>query len=129
VEPTTGRPQPIATILLCEDEDALRELMRISLGPAYRYLEAADGHESLRLARAERPDLVVLDLMLPGLSGLDVLPELRNDPATSATPVVVISAWSDVEAHALAAGADRFLSKPFEPDEFRACVEKLLAAR
>jgi DNA-binding response OmpR family regulator len=116
-------------VLICEDEAALRELIRVSLGPGYRYLEAEDGHEALRLVRAERPDLVVLDLMLPGLHGLDVLRALRRDPAMSATPVAVISAWSDVEAHALAAGANVFLPKPFDPDELRARVEEMLRSR
>jgi DNA-binding response OmpR family regulator len=100
--------------------------MRISLDPSYRCVEAADGHEALRLAREERPDVVILDLMLPGVAGLDVLRGLRADPATAGTRVIVISAWSDVEAHALDAGADRFLPKPFDPEELQACVEGLL---
>lgn len=118
-----------ATILVCEDESALRELIKISLGPGHRYLEAEDGHEALRLAREHEPDVIVLDLMLPGVSGLDILRELRGDPATATTPVAVISAWSDVEAHALEAGANQFVPKPFEPDDFRAKIEELLPVR
>jgi DNA-binding response OmpR family regulator len=127
VTPTRPRiPRAAAAILICEDEVALRELMRVSLGAGYRYLEAEDGREALRLARAQLPDVIVLDLMLPGLGGLDVLRELRRDPVTAATRVVAISAWSDVEADALAAGANLFLPKPFVPEEFRARVEELL---
>ena len=114
------------TVLICEDEVPLRELIRISLGPGYRYLEAEEGHEALRLARAERPDVMVLDVMLPGLGGLDVLRELRSEPVTSATPVPVVSAWTDRAEEALAAGADAFMPKPFDPDELRARVEELL---
>ena len=124
----TFEQKPTATVLVCEDESALRELIRISLGPAHRYVEADDGREAVRLAREERPDLVVLDLMIPGLPGLEVLRALRSDPATAATRVIVISAWSDVGGEALAAGADAFVAKPFEPDGFRAQVEELLAA-
>jgi CheY-like chemotaxis protein len=120
-----GEPQ---TILIAEDEDTLRELVRVSLGGGYRYAEAADGVEALSALRALRPDLLVLDLMLPRLAGADVLAELRGDPAIRDTPVVVITAWSHAEDSALAAGADRFLAKPFDPDDLKAVVEDLLGA-
>ena len=68
-----------ATILVCDDDPSLRELVRAVLGPRYRFVEAADGTEALGLAREERPDLIVLDVMLPGLSGIEVLEELRTD--------------------------------------------------
>ena len=63
----------------------------------YRFVEAADGAEALALAREDRPDLVVLDVMLPGLSGIEVLEELRTDSGLSSIPVVVITAWSHAE--------------------------------
>jgi CheY-like chemotaxis protein len=114
------------TILICEDEDALRELIRAILGPRYRYGEAADGEEALDLAHQIRPDLVILDLMLPGRSGLEVLAALRDRAPNGHTPVVVVTAWSHAEEAVLAAGADRFLGKPFEPEELQAAVEELL---
>lgn len=117
------------TILVCEDEESLRELIRVSLGPGFRVLEAADYETTLALAEAHRPDLVVLDLVLEGRSGFDVLEALRGDPRTSRTPVLVLSASSDVDAHALAAGADRFLPKPFDPDELRVIALQMLEAR
>ncbi len=116
----------VKTILICEDEDALRELVRISLGDAYRFEEAADGVESLDRARELRPDLVILDLMLPRMSGVEVLAELRGDTAIRDTPVVVITAWTHAQQAALAAGADRFVAKPFDPDELKAVVDELL---
>jgi CheY-like chemotaxis protein len=122
VETTTD----VKTILICEDEDALRELVRISLGDAYRFEEAADGVESLDRARELRPDLVILDLMLPRMSGVEVLAELRGDTAIRDTPVVVITAWTHAQQAALAAGADRFVAKPFDPDELKAVVDELL---
>jgi DNA-binding response OmpR family regulator len=121
--PVTADP----TILICEDEASLRELVRVSLGENYGFLEATDGNEALDLARTERPDVVVLDLMLPGLSGLDVLAKLREDRNGKQVPVVVISAWGDARDDAFAAGADRFVLKPFDPDDLRAVVEELVA--
>jgi CheY-like chemotaxis protein len=115
-----------ATILVCDDEPSLRELVRAVLGSGYRFAEADDGHQALVLLRELRPDLLVLDLMLPGVSGIEVLAEVRRDPALASLPVVVITAWSHAEAGALVAGADRFVHKPFEPDELVSAVEELL---
>lgn len=114
------------TILLCDDEPNLRELVRAVLGPRYRFAEVDDGHQALTLVRELRPDLLVLDLMLPGVSGIDVLTEIRGDPELASLPVVVVTAWSHAEAGAFAAGADRFVSKPFDPDALIAAVEELL---
>jgi CheY-like chemotaxis protein len=114
------------TILICEDEAALRELVRVSLGAGFGFIEASDGQEALELAKKHRPDVVVLDLMIPGLSGLDVLAQLREDENGTRVPVVVISAWSDARDEAFAAGADRFVLKPFVPDDLRAVIEELV---
>ena len=116
-----------AIILVGDDDPSLRELIRAVLGPGYRFVEAADGREVLSVARDVRPDLIVLDVMLPGLSGIEVLDELRADDELSATPVVVITAWSHAEVDAWSAGADRFVSKPFDPDDLSNAVEELLA--
>ena len=115
-----------ATILVCDDDPSLRELVRAVLGPGYRFVEAADGVEALALAREEPPELIVLDVMLPGLSGIEVLEELRTDDALKSIPVVVITAWSHAEIDAQVAGADRFVSKPFDPDDLSNAVEELL---
>jgi DNA-binding response OmpR family regulator len=115
-------------VLICDDEPALRELIRVTLGDDYRYDEAATVSESVEAARREPPDIVILDLMLPGGSGLDVLRALRADQALSDTAVVVVSAWSD-EANRSAArrdGADAFVGKPFAPDSLAAQVEELI---
>ena len=115
-----------ATILVCDDDPSLRELVRAVLGSRYRFVEAADGLEALALAREERPDLIVLDVMLPGLSGIEVLETLRMDDDLKAVRVVVITAWSHAEIDAQVAGADRFVSKPFDPDDLSTAVEELL---
>jgi CheY-like chemotaxis protein len=115
-----------ATILVCDDDPSLRELVRAVLGPGYRFVEAADGTEALEIARALRPDLIVLDVMLPGLSGIEVLEAIRTDDDLRDLKVVVITAWSHAEMEAQVAGADRFVSKPFDPDELSRAVEELL---
>jgi DNA-binding response OmpR family regulator len=114
------------TILICEDDFALRELMRAALGTAYRIVEAHNGNDALELARDVEPDLVILDLMLPGRSGAEVLASLQADAKTAATPVVVVTAWTHIDEDMLAAGASRFVRKPFDPDELRETVEELL---
>jgi CheY-like chemotaxis protein len=115
-----------AKILVCDDDPNLRELVRAVLGSRYDFVEAEDGAEALALAAEERPDLIVLDVMLPGLSGIEVLEELRTTDALKEIPVVVITAWSHAEIDAQVAGADRFVSKPFDPDELSAAVAELL---
>ena len=114
------------TILVCEDDSNLRTLVRLALGDDYRFLEAPDGHGVLELARGARPDLIILDLMLPGQSGLEVLTALRAEQALRQTPVVVLSAWAHADAAALEAGADWFMPKPFDPDELHEAVVELL---
>jgi two-component system phosphate regulon response regulator PhoB len=121
-----------AKILICDNEDALRELVCATLAPAgYETVEARDGDQSLELARSEQPDLIVLDMMMPGRTGVEVLRELRADPRFSATPVVMLTARTQVRDReaAEAAGADRFVGKPFSPLELGAVVDSLLKDR
>jgi CheY-like chemotaxis protein len=114
------------TILIADDEPTLRELVRASLDGNYRFAEASDGVVALQLARELDPDVIILDLMLPRLSGLDVLEELRADERLQHIPVLVMTAWNDTYDEALAAGANRFLAKPFHPDELKLAVDELV---
>jgi CheY-like chemotaxis protein len=114
------------TILICDDEPTLRELVRASLDGGYEFAEASDGVIALQLARELSPDAVILDLMLPRLSGLKVLAELRADEDLKDIPVLVMTAWNDTQDAAYAAGADRFVEKPFHPDDLKTAVEALL---
>jgi DNA-binding response OmpR family regulator len=116
------------TILICEDDQNLRQLVRAVLGDGYRFLEAHDGDQALELALRARPDLIILDLMLPGRSGLDVLDHIREELPSATTRVIVMSAWGHADEAALNAGADRFVPKPFEADDLRAIVEDVLQA-
>jgi CheY-like chemotaxis protein len=114
------------TILICDDEDSLRELIRAILNGDYRFAEAADGSEALELIRRLTPDLVLADVMMPRVGGLELLAEVRKDPALGKLPVIVVTAFAGERTAALEAGADGFLAKPFDPDELTATVEELL---
>jgi two-component system response regulator MtrA len=120
------------TILVCDDEEAMRALMGAALDPfGCEIVEARDGDEALELARTVRPNLIVLDMMMPGRTGLEVLAELRRDAEFAGTPVIVLTARaqaSDREAAALV-GASQFITKPFSPRELCATVEQLLNGR
>ena len=118
-------------ILICDDEPSLRELMRISLPAEYSFVEASHAAEAIELVERVQPDLVLLDVMLPGASGLTVLERVRSGTESRDTPVLVISAFSaeSDQRAALSAGASGFLRKPFDPEELKTLVEDLLGAR
>jgi two-component system alkaline phosphatase synthesis response regulator PhoP len=119
----------LATVLICDDEPSLRELIRISLDGPYRFVEADDGEESLEIARSIRPDVVILDMMMPRKNGLEVLSALRKDKDLSDIPVIVLTAQPGSRENALREGADIVMVKPFEPEEIAAAVEEVLAER
>jgi CheY-like chemotaxis protein len=118
------------TVLICDDQPALRELVRgvLEIGP-YDLHEARDGQEALELATSLRPDLLVLDLMMPVLSGLEVLERLRATPEVAAMPVIILTAstrTADRDAVERVDGAV-LLVKPFSPLQLLELVEHLLA--
>jgi len=116
-----------ATILVIEDDRALREGLMLNFElHGYRVEAAADGEEGMRKAFDIRPDLIVLDIMLPGWSGLDILAELRD--RNENVPVLILSArgTTDNKVEGLNIGADDYLSKPFELPELLARVEAML---
>ncbi|MFC1414290.1 SpoIIE family protein phosphatase [Streptacidiphilus sp. N1-12] len=115
-------------VLVAEDNADLRSYLAALLAPEYAVTPAADGREALRLARELRPDLVLADVMMPGLDGFALLRALRADPATARTPVVLLSARAGQEAAAegLAAGADDYLAKPFSSADLLARVRSNL---
>lgn len=116
-----------ATILVVEDDSALREFLCTALADEFEVACAMSGEEAIELAQRVRPDVVLLDVMLPGVNGLDVVRRIRSDPALSGIPVLVMTAFSEIEAgEAEAAGADRFLAKPFDLHELTAAVKDLL---
>ena len=107
----------------------MRLLVRVVLTDEYEFSEAEDGFQALELAHRMKPDLVVLDVMLPGGDGLALLKRLRADPALRDIPAIVLTASPDFERAALTVGAERFFTKPFDPDELRAAVKDLVFSR
>lgn len=119
-----------ATILVIEDNQALREGLMLNFrNRGYGVDSAEDGREGMRKALATRPDLIVLDVMLPGQSGLDILTELRRNHRK--VPVLILSARdrTDDKVKGLENGADDYLAKPFELPELMARVEAMLRRR
>jgi CheY-like chemotaxis protein len=119
-------------ILICDNEPALRGLVRAALADdGYELHEARDGDESLELARALEPDLIVLDMMMPGRTGIQVLEELRAEERFRETLVIMLTARAQASDRlaAAAAGANRFVPKPFSPLELAVVVEQLLDGR
>ena len=121
-------PRSPFRILVVEDEPVIRELVRSMLDDGPVEVETAgNGADGLRLARGSRFDLVLLDVVLPGMDGLTVCRMLKADPATSAVPLYMLTAKtrrSDLEA-ALAAGANGYIHKPFRGSELMELVERL----
>lgn len=118
------------TILVADDEPEVVDLVRMMLEwEGYTILVATDGEETLVRAQADRPDLILLDVRMPKMSGLNVLDHLRADPVMAAIPVVmlsVVTTYPDVRA-ALQRGAVAYLPKPFELREMVRLVGRVLA--
>src|SRR5690554_8079559 len=117
------------TILVVDDEPEIVQIARDYLDRAgYRVISSGDGREALRLARTESPALVVLDLMLPGMDGLDVTRAMREDPATRAIPIIMLTARVEETDRliGLELGADDYITKPFSPRELVARVRAVL---
>src|SRR6185369_11488087 len=120
---------PTRTILVVDDEPGIVQIARDYLERAgFRVITAADGLSALRLARTEQPSLVVLDLLLPELDGLDVARHLRQDPATQALPIIMLTARVEEtdRVTGLELGADDYITKPFSPRELVARVRAVL---
>ncbi len=133
VEPA---PAPVderdrVTVLVVDDEPELRGWIRSILSPRYRVLEAGDGLEALAVARAELPDLVVSDVMMPTLDGFGLVRALRADRALDWLPIVLLTARGSETAHVegVIRGADAYLTKPFSTAVLLAHVGQLLAQR
>ena len=116
-------------ILIVEDEANIRQLLRYNLEKeGFQVLEAADGLQGLRMAQREKPDLVLLDLMLPGMDGLEVCRTLKGAPVTAALPIIMLTAKGEEvdKIIGLELGADDYMTKPFSPRELTARIKAVL---
>ncbi len=122
--PATGDTTPL--ILVVDDEANIRRLLHQELSDAgYRVIEATDGAEALTQTRRQRPDLIVLDVMMPGVSGFDVTSALKADPHTADIPILILSIIEDRE-RGLRLGADEYLTKPVNAEELLHTIAALL---
>jgi signal transduction histidine kinase/ActR/RegA family two-component response regulator len=120
-------PDTAPTILVVDDEPGVRELLSyILLRAGYRTLVAVDGPAALNMARVHKPDLIVLDIMIPGISGLDVTSVLKADESTRHIPIIILSVVAN-EERAIQLGADACFSKPFDRDALLERMGELLA--
>jgi DNA-binding response OmpR family regulator len=117
-------------VLIADDEADIRDLVTTKLSQAgLEVVALGDGHTALKAARDRRPDVAILDVMMPGLSGLEVMAGLAEDPATASVPVILLTARSqefDVKA-GLSLGAADYIIKPFSPRQLLERVQAILA--
>ena len=118
----------MARIVIVEDHTTTREAMRLVLEEdGYEVQEASDGEAGIAMVRSSRPDVVLLDLSIPVVSGAEVLEALKADPATSEVCVVVVTATGEEgRRRALSLGADDYITKPFSPHALLQTVERAL---
>lgn len=118
-------------IVVAEDDDAIAHMVSMALGDAgFLCLRAFDGEEALRLVRAHDPDLLILDVMMPRVDGLEVARRLKADVMWSRTPILMLTALASVDnsIEGLDAGADAYMTKPFDLREFSARVRAMIRA-
>jgi two-component system, OmpR family, response regulator MtrA len=120
----------VAKILVADDDVDIRELVEFKLSTmGHEIVAVGDGAAAVEACRADKPDLAVLDVMMPGVSGLDAIREIRADAALADLPVILLTARaqeSDVET-GFDSGADDYITKPFSPRELASRVQALLA--
>jgi two-component system cell cycle response regulator DivK len=116
------------TILYVEDDELNRKIVRDLLRrTAYRLIEAVDGEAGIATALEERPDLILMDIQLPKVSGVEAIRTLRNTPVTAHTPIIAITSFalSGDQQKAKDAGASAYLAKPYSPFELLGVIRKL----
>jgi two-component system phosphate regulon response regulator PhoB len=119
-----------ADILIVEDHPTMREAMKLILEhEGFDIREAPDGASAISMVREQRPDLMFLDFNIPGMSGVDVLSQIKGDPATEGVRVIVITATGEEgREYARSLGADEYFTKPFSPTALLQTVEKVLSS-
>jgi CheY-like chemotaxis protein len=128
-DPSLDIAEQPARILIVDDEPDNREVLELILArEGFVIRNAASGEEALASVAQQAPDLILLDIMMPAMTGYQVMAKLRGNPATKNIPVIMVSALSDRNSRALAlsAGAEDFLAKPVDRAELCARVRKLL---
>jgi two-component system phosphate regulon response regulator PhoB len=128
----SAQPKTRPLVLVAEDDEDILALVVFDLeDEGYEVLTARNGEDAIALAHERRPDLVLLDVAMPGLDGYEVTRRLRADAATSGTPVVLLTARAQVKdvIEGFEAGANDYVTKPFRPDELRTRLHAVLGRR
>lgn len=114
----------IKRIFIVEDDKNISKLMKLTVGKGHEITQIYDGSEALKKIRADKPDLVILDLMLPGIDGLDICQNIKKDPELRDITVIIVSALDATSNRfkGIKYGADYYVRKPFDPDELRSLV-------
>jgi len=131
-EPAAAPPRKPLKILVVDDEAHMRALMKTLLSradPEYHIFEAYDGRQALEVARRELPDLILLDIVIPLVSGVSVCEQLKRDPATRNVKIILVTAKGREQMiyAGMEVGADDYITKPFEREDFLARVRQVLS--
>lgn len=121
----------MATVLAVDDSPSIRQMIKVTLGPVgYTVIEAGDGAEGVAKAKSNALNLVITDLNMPVMNGLDMIKNLRTLPSLTGVPILFLSTESDgaIKQQAKAAGATGWITKPFNPEQLVAVVSKLTRA-
>ena len=119
----------MATVLTVDDSPSIRQMIKVTLEPAgHRVIEAGDGAQGLAQAQAGRPDLVITDLNMPVMNGMELIRSLRKQPTLTGLPIVFLTTESNdaLKQEAKSAGATGWITKPFKPEQLLAVVAKLV---
>ena len=119
---------PLKKVLITDDSNIFRSLVEAALGKNYEILQAKDGVEALEITKAQIPDIIIMDLVMPRMSGITAIREIRQFPDTSHIPVIALTSADDDETKrkALRAGFTDYIIKPFDLVAFKSKVETLL---
>jgi CheY-like chemotaxis protein len=119
----------LKTILIVDDEDHIRELLQQQLEvKSYRVIQAQDGLDAVQKAKASKPDLIIMDVMMPQMNGFDAAAVIRNNPQTQAIPIIILSIVEDQE-RGYKVGVDRYLNKPIDVDSLLTNIDTLLVQK
>jgi len=112
------------TILAVDDSESNIDILLDALGSEYEIVVALDGESALEIVAEDKPDLILLDIMMPGIDGFEVLKRLKASPVTADIPVVILSARTGADdwARGLESGAADYLTKPFDIPDVKACI-------
>ena len=119
-------------IMIVDDEAAVQQMMELVLKEGgYEPIVAGSGEQALEILQDAAPDLIIVDVMMPGMDGIELCGEIRNNPDTQSIPIIILTAKANTDTldESYNAGADLYLIKPFAPEELLTMIQRLLSVR